>query len=180
MSARLEAVPTEYKGVVYRSKCEAMFARWIELELIGNEKHDCFHYEPEYLRFEDWVPDFSVLRFCKNHPFYPNAFLDYMPRVEFEVVEYKPTSPTKTYVKRLLSRFKNLRDEMVKRHGYLIYLQMTFHLYVGSVWSDKSEHFVVVNTNDEEWEFFETSWDWIADHADAIKSTRFDLEANHA
>jgi len=35
-----EAVPTEYRGVEFRSKSEAMFALWLDLELCCSDQLD--------------------------------------------------------------------------------------------------------------------------------------------
>ena len=73
-----KAVPTEYDGVVYRSKTEAIFAR--ALTKLGAR----FEYEPE-IATKFWTPDFLI---------------ENWEGVSF-VVELKPSAPTKTYIERI-------------------------------------------------------------------------------
>lgn len=180
MSARLEAVPTEYKGVVYRSKCEAMFARWIELEMIGVRNYDHFEYEPKYLEVEGWVPDFCVLQFLKKHLSFSDDYPDFFPRVDFQLIEYKPSKPTKSYLKQFGHRCETLMESLVLQHGSSMRYRLDFSLYYGSLWTEKSDVITVVQMTEDKWFFNEEEFDWLALHADAIRKTRFDLEVNHA
>lgn len=76
---------TEYKGIVFRSKSEAICARAFDL-------CDCkVEYEPEYLGINNWIPDFKITR--KN---------------EISIVEYKPAPVTETYLKFLQQNFISL------------------------------------------------------------------------
>lgn len=77
----MKAIPTEYKGTVFRSKSEAIFARAVDM-------CRCFsatwQYEPDFL-VPGYTPDFKITFFNTVSIF----------------LEYKPTKPTKTYVNRV-------------------------------------------------------------------------------
>lgn len=46
-------IPTDYKGVRFRSKSEAIFARALELR-----GYEIWEYEPRGFEVADWCPDF--------------------------------------------------------------------------------------------------------------------------
>jgi hypothetical protein len=160
--ANLEAIPTEYKGVVYRSKSEAMFARWLELfhESIGC--HYGFRYEPDFLSAE-WIPDFLVWHVEKRRKF---------PRISYTVIEYKPTKPTDLYLSQFDDKcqriFKNesLPQEFRERGSFM--------LYYGSVFNSKTDCYAL--SMQEGPKGYWTGVDWLLGFEDQIKATRFDLE----
>lgn len=77
-----DPIPTQYRGVVFKSKSEAIFAR--ALDLAG-----ClWEYEPEHSKAGDYLFDFFV------------AF-QYGEHVSTALIEYKPDVPNKTYLARL-------------------------------------------------------------------------------
>ncbi len=84
---------TEYKGTVYRSKTEAIFARCLDLS--GYE----FRYE--YRRFADatggYLPDFYIANKSKSRF-----------QQDFFIVEIKPSIPTETYKNKLAESFKKI------------------------------------------------------------------------
>ncbi len=85
------ARPTEYKGLLFRSKCEAIFAR--NLDLVGA----LWEYEPPEFKLSDgWVPDFKIAFLCTACK---------PPHVEWLLAEYKPSEPTPTYLNELYGRF---------------------------------------------------------------------------
>lgn len=89
-----EARPTEYDGVVFRSKSEAIMAR--NLDLTGF----VWEYEPKKLSLQDgWRPDFWVV--------FPRK-LTKSPTIIQVVMEYKPSKPTDTYIKELMRRFSDI------------------------------------------------------------------------
>lgn len=77
-----KATPTDYEGVRFRSKSEAIFAR--AMTLSGLE----WEYEPEV--WTHYSVDFSVLAKVKNW----NIRLRYL-------IEYKPKEPSEAYIERL-------------------------------------------------------------------------------
>jgi len=83
-----EAVPTQYAGVLFRSKSEALFAR--TLELLGY----AWIYEPEWLRCADgYVPDFMYIPAAGDRSFAMD--------MKIFVTEYKPHRPTHAYLDQL-------------------------------------------------------------------------------
>lgn len=164
--AVFEARPTEYKGTVFRSKCEAMFARWLELK--GIEDGDPFGiiYEPKYFTTLDgWVPDFLVW-----------SVLDTdigLAQVQRVLYEYKPSKPTETYLQTYHKRTAELQDTY-KSCGEIGF---SHQLIYGSVYSkDRGRAFG--NPHYQDYGRL-NSWNWIGNFEDAIKATRFDLEAQH-
>lgn len=93
MNATLKPRPTEYLGILFRSKSEAMFARWIDS--MGVQ----WDYEPEALRVGEWRPDFVMQ---------PNAS---QGEIQIFVVEYKPRLPTKAYLGDFSGRFAALSEK---------------------------------------------------------------------
>lgn len=161
--AVLEARPTEYRGVVYRSKCEAMFARWLELKC--TEEGDPFGiiYEPtNYATLDGWVPDFLVWSV-------ENVDVG-MPQLRRILYEYKPSRPTETYLQTYHKRTAELQASYASCCGPGVSHQLIY----GSVY-----------TKDRGRAFGNATWldyqklnplDWIGDFERAIKETRFDLE----
>lgn len=93
MEHSIQATPTDYQGVRFRSKSEAIFARAMDLAGIWWE------YEPDTFRlgsFFDryrWVPDFLVCaRFTESCG---------KPGLENYIIEYKPSVPSDTYFSKL-------------------------------------------------------------------------------
>jgi hypothetical protein len=92
----IKATKTEYNGIVFRSKSEAIFARM--LDQLGYR----WEYEPEYFQVGSYTPDFWVcapLMCC--------------------VVEYKPAEPTQAYKDKLFDIFTSEKYRLV--HGVLVY-----------------------------------------------------------
>lgn len=86
------ARPTEYRGVVFRSKSEAIFARLLELN------HYEWMYEPkDYFALDTgWTPDFWAFHCIQQ---------DGTPLLQSVLIEYKPSDVTDTYKAELLERF---------------------------------------------------------------------------
>lgn len=140
MQCGIEAIPTEWRRVRYRSKCEAMFAVWLYGNLInlnrdlqndGQSRFQVgfdFQYEPQSLVIGRWVPDFFVARvfseFWKQEVF-PKAYYDY------EVIEYKPSEPTQAYLDCFGDRCAQLHEKL--------FLEKTvaYSLFYGSPYGSK-------------------------------------------
>lgn len=176
-----QAAQTEYKGIVYRSKCEAMFARFLELDIYDrqylrsnegpffsgntfNYQSGGFVYEPNGLDVDGWTPDF--LQWCIE--LYPNADVPYLI---YTIIEYKPSKPTQTYIKRFAKRCLLVRDRML-RNG-IRDSQINLRLYFGSVFNESRS---LVSVNGETGDVtIEEDYDWLANYEEDIKETRFDL-----
>jgi len=187
---KLKARKTEYKGIVYRSKCEAMFARYLELwieemrsycnELIEKGEEDLrlyafcgFEYEPQYFSVDGWTPDFVVYQLNpRGISDYPDL-RDDVPKLVAHIIEYKPSVPTSEYIR-----------EWLAKCDYLFYLQRDrypdlrffYEIYFGSVFSDFRG---IIKAERGGAEFTDTldGRDWLKGFEDEIRSTRFDLNA---
>ncbi len=161
--AKFEASPTEYRGVVYRSKSEAMFARYLELE--GEREGDPFGiiYEPEYFTTGDgWTPDF--LRWRVIH-------LDNKPGVLNTLYEYKPSRPTATYINKFVERTREIQNRF-SNDGHC---DLLFLLFFGSVYNE-DRGYAFGGTQIADFTGLR-SIDWMEGYEGAIRTTRFDLEA---
>lgn len=157
--ASLEAVPTEYKGVVYRSKSEAMFARWIELHYGEEGEPFGFVYEPKHLETSDgWVPDFLVWQVQNT--------TCWVPQLSVMVFEYKPSKPTDTYVSRFNSRCRELQSRTNTRMLFCLMFGSVFTQDRGCFWGESES-----NPNQSV-----SRIDWIDRFEKDIRATRFDLE----
>jgi hypothetical protein len=162
MKRNLEASPTEYRGVVYRSKSEAMFARY--LEIAERQCDRCLvYYEPKSLLVDGWTPDFLVTEIFQSIDFG-------CVRVESFVIEYKPSRPTKTYIKKFVARCDVLLSRIEINHLN----RPRFFIYTGSPWSEDSFAAEYYKTED--------GWDlslckgWLDDSTrKELLATRFDL-----
>jgi len=178
-----EARPTEYKGILYRSKSEAMFARYLELDIqtgVLLASHDGplfggdfgrmqggFVYEPKGLCVNGWTPDF--IRW--NQVGGTVCSLE-IPILHYEVIEYKPSKPTDAYVKEFCDRCEVLSD-LIDSIGLINFRHYgEFAIYYGSVFNSSRGRFVYRGP----FSYWDTG-DWLANYADAISATRFDLAA---
>lgn len=169
--AKLDAVPTEYKGVRYRSKCEAMFARWLDLsneELLSvplNWKAFGYEYEPDGMDVDGWKLDFLSWR-VHSSVNKSTGFL--IPTIFYEFIEYKPSKPTGAYLETLGNRFDKLQAKLAFYDGLVV--RSSFSCYCGSTFSEIRD---CINYVDGEWEW--SGYDWLINFESDVKSTRFDL-----
>ena len=82
--SNFKATPTDYKGIRFRSKSEAIFARAMDLAGITE-----WVYEPD--SFDGYTPDFSVVVQISGWSVDPLNYL----------IEYKPASVSKAYLQKL-------------------------------------------------------------------------------
>lgn len=95
----LKPIPTDYRGVRFRSKSEAIFVR--NLELIG---YTIWEYEPRFYRLSDgWSPDFWAV----GQNFKKHIILSLL-------IEYKPSNVTDAYLDKARDRFR-----ILAAHGHL-------------------------------------------------------------
>jgi hypothetical protein len=179
----MKARPTEYKGVRYRSKSEAMFARFLELELderryMGSHKGPWFNnglnngasgfiYEPESLEVDGWKPDFLV------HQTWERIVQGYsLPVTDYQIIEYKPSKPTRTYAEEFALRCAVLFEKFSDRDMWWFSRRCSCVIYWGSVFNE-CRGLVSIEGLEVE---FDGDHDWISDFEEEIKATRFDLE----
>lgn len=174
----IEAIPTEWKGVRYRSKCEAMFAVWLHNNAINanraiqNYGHTFqvgfdFQYEPQSLVIGRWAPDFFVAR----------VFLDFLKQEVFpktsyayEVIEYKPSEPTRTYVDCFKERCARLHQKLFLEKW------VTYSIYYGSPYGSKPSALITWCSTDPE-SGWQTRKGWLQpEFAKTLLNYRFDLK----
>lgn len=164
----IKARRTEYKGIVYRSKSEAMFARY--LELVAQEDTDRgVIYEPKGFDVDGWRPDF-----LQWDVFTGSLQGHEIPHISYRLIEYKPSKPTTTYIKEFQKRcesiLRRLDDkglfDFSRRCDYYIFFGSVFNEDRGSLWFEPGLGVEPVESNE----------DWLAPYIDAVQSTRFDLE----
>lgn len=183
MKKTLKARPTEYRGIVYKSKCEAMFARYLELSVPDTLRtyarynrepnyqsvtpnHCGYVYEPAGFEVGDWVPDFVAF-----WSLMPNTNFQ-LPSMIYEVIEYKPSKPTETYLDEFSARVLAVQALLRQMIGKAE-VMAKYYLYWGSVFSESSG---IVSARDLEWQHLDCEPWLVPEYAQAIRDTRFDLE----
>lgn len=96
-------IPTEYKGTVFRSKAEAVFARTLDLSDMVFD----WMYEPKVHQSHDW--DFEVIVQCVEYC--PTCHQKTLRRGQVLLIEYKPSEPTWTYIENLVRKVGTFVDK---------------------------------------------------------------------
>jgi hypothetical protein len=168
-------------GIRFRSKSEAMFARYLELHVDEN-KRNCapdaslygvigegsggFAYEPKGFSIDGWCFDFLVWKSEWDEDLC-------IPRLRMHFIEYKPSKPTDTYVQefenRCLKVFPKWEDFMDN---------WSASIYYGSVFNTNRGRGDCFPVADGKWRLNWRNIDWLMNFEDQVKSTRFDLIAN--
>lgn len=180
----LIARPTEYKGIQYRSKCEAMFAMWLDIsqswgEAFEKENYNNtlglfktgFCYEPSFLSVNKWTPDFLLWRVTPGGRGESNG-MNGLPYLYWEVIEYKPSRPTQTYVDGFYSKCFEVWNKFSDDKCYHI----DFNIYYGSIFNADRGMFKTHAYEVDRIGFHHDPVDWMGDKVEAIQSYRFDLE----
>lgn len=186
-----KATKTEYRGILYRSKCEAMFARYLELESLelaatgqSNARQDGlnvtnsgfgFQYEPNTL-VEGWNPDFLVWNILvpgRTDGIDKKWFCHSIAIMFLSFIEYKPSRPTEAYCSRFskgvqewLKRFESDHDEARRT---------SFEIFYGNPYEYPNAPCGVLKFENDLW-FDDTECDWLANYVDDIRDYRFDLK----
>lgn len=104
MSNAIAPTPTEYKGIRFRSKSEAVFARFLDLVVTLSTKVT----NSDILTDFWYEPDNASLEFVGAPLTHSWDFI--LPLTDFNfLVEYKPQRPTETYI-------DNLREKVCKHY----------------------------------------------------------------
>lgn len=168
MKARPRARPTEYRGILFDSKCEAMFARFLDLEALEEPlaslypsnvvvpRASGFIYKPQGFTVNDWPPDFLVWSTVIV------MSLPQLPVTRSTIVEYKPSRPTQAY----LDAFLRNAQALLQMFGP----KLDFELYYGSVFNDERGLYEFNNN-----ELLHSGYDWLSGYEEEIRETRFDL-----
>lgn len=173
MKSRLQATPTEYKGVLYRSKCEAMFARYLDLVIAEDcsyapESHGGFQYEPKFLSVGGWTPDFLKWQVSIDN--------DRIPFLYQDVIEYKPSKPTDAHIATFKKRCLRISEFIADTYGSAAYYRTSYQLYYGSVFNASRGFFDTFSIAQDEIGFYFDGSDWLHDYAKDLSSYRFDLK----
>jgi hypothetical protein len=178
----MKARPTEYKGVRFRSKSEAVFARYLDLWLeadqgvsprpnrrsgIVSRGGGGFEYEPITM-VNGWHPDFMLWRTMlpsgDGSRFYSN-----IPKTEIEFIEYKPSRPTKTYCEEWLQKVGQWIDLSIENESEFHYWT-GFAIFFGSPFSSAERGVIRF----EKTFFYDFPIDWV-DEYPSLMDYRFDL-----
>lgn len=171
----MQAIPTEYRGAVYRSKSEAMFAKYLEnyqkdfVLRLGDVIGHGIVYEPKLLRLNGWVPDFLQWEtfISKQFP---------LPISLTTVYEYKPASPTQTYVEAFADKCVAMKKKLNHELGRQSQLA-SFCLLWGSVY-DERQGSIFVHVQNDDATIKYTDAPWLGEEMrKKLLYTRFDLEA---
>ena len=119
--------PTEYRGVKFKSKSEALFARC--LDLANNDVVKiAWSYEPPFLKQPDgYIPDFEIWFIFNAREFYKTS-----PIGVRVVAEYKPAGVTDSYKKILAQRFDRYHQSDYWE-GYTVLIEGSFFNGVESI-----------------------------------------------
>lgn len=157
MTQQYAARPTEYKGIVFRSKSEAIVARGFDLA------GALWWYEPYMFECSDgYVPDFLVTHKYVDPRFGNTEII----RILF--VEYKPSTPTDTYIEELCNRARECLESIPFSE---------FVLLIGSPFSEDIVRGAIIGAD------YVTSLDeshfWMCSFWEEAKKYRFDLISNN-
>jgi len=185
-----KATPTEYKGVTYRSKCEAMFARYLELDGLEaasqsqfssrmggiHVTHDGFgfQYEPPTL-IEGWNPDFLTWIVCtpRADGIAKGWFHHSIPSIRLEFIEYKPQRPSEAYCK----RFSTNTQLWMQAFGESETARRTsFSIHYGNAYKYPEQQCSRIVFEDDYWVDWKDDYDWLANSFEDLLSYRFDLK----
>jgi hypothetical protein len=171
----LKAIPTEYRGVRYRSKSEAMFARWLELDaeeamvLPFGFKSFGFEYEPKGICVDGWSLDFLRWRVQSRENTATGLLI---PTISYDFIEYKPSKPNATYLEVLGRRFRELQENLEFYDGLVC--RSSFYCYYGSVFNNSRGRAQF----DFSGSFCCDDDDWLDVFEEDIRDFRFDLEVS--
>jgi hypothetical protein len=118
----MEAIKTEYKGIIFRSKSEAQLAFMFDNSCLGVTG---WIYEPKKFKLEsEYTPDF--LLFLKTTIY---------------IVEYKPIEPTLTYFNEFKNKYN--RETVIDPYNLIEGAILLFgSVYAGGIFQyfDNNEH----------------------------------------
>lgn len=180
---------TEYNGICFRSKSEAVFARYLDMHLdewsqIGEWMNKTcphirnlslgsrggFEYEPKTL-IDGWNPDFLLWEVSPPHGDKDHFFWS-IPTVEMTYIEYKPSCPTSTYINEWMNYVEKW-VEMARLKSFDCMARTRFKIYYGSIFSSAKRGTIVRypegdHDHDED--------DWLANEEQELLAYRFDLD----
>lgn len=173
--------PTEYRGILFDSKSEAQFARFLELrhedtassfscdgeQFIANTFGNMlggFTYHPELFRQGDYVPDFLRWHVACGETG--------MVAINYELIECKPSEPTKVYIKEFFGRSDFFFEKAKLLYGERGADRLTVSIYFGNSWNESRGRYMKSISN----RITEDRWDWLQPFEERVCSFRYDLE----
>jgi len=155
--------PTEFRGIVYRSKCEAMFALWLHLKHGDNV---VVQYEPDLAELDDYVVDFVVSQPQESSP--SGRLITFDTCIYF--IEYKPSRLTFTYISEVSKKIKNIIERECTGHN----VRVGGFIYFGSVFTCDRGLYSIQRDNE-----IGSCCDcnWLNIYERQIRDYRFDLES---
>lgn len=125
----IQAIPTRYKGVEYRSRSEARFAAFLHYSGFS------FVYEPDFLKLPNlYVPDFAMTFPLHVIPEEDRIFNIGFP-LNLTVIEYKPKIPNEEYLNSLRSNFMQIANRVLD-FGIS---QFQMWLAIGTVYDERTD-----------------------------------------
>lgn len=172
--------PTEYRGITFRSKSEAKYARLLDIVFPNNK----WAYEPKDVHSalgSGYTPDFMCFTPAEN-----------LRRFVAFVIEYKPSPPTRTYVREFFGvRWKQIQDSLGPIHcepmlhcvdfwnRKAILMHSPYHMWEGKDKIPLLEHLKLHNIAGSEyvdgWEMLDQS-EALSDEINEVNKYRFDLK----
>jgi hypothetical protein len=168
----MKARPTEYRGITFDSKSEARIALYLD------HVRCKWAYHPNGVEASDgYRPDFMLVNIADGrNPFYA------LGDVSINLIEYKPSLPTQTYMNELAGRFDQCVESVCRLFTWcdMIPLDVRCCLFVGGMGYSAAES--CYYTRKGEWSSWRPGWcsEWIGQEIDAtmksLSGYRFDLE----
>jgi len=113
MAVKFKAIPTEYRGIRFDSKSEAVFARLLDLHGIDWEHQHPISHEGHDWDFLLWLPDYtSFTAFPNGYDVDEGCSTSARESVRPCLIELKPSEPTDTYLLRLEKGHGSPQNEM--------------------------------------------------------------------
>jgi hypothetical protein len=164
--SQLKAIPTEYKGVTYRSKSEAMFAAWLEMYCEGMKNEtvisQSIEYEPTWSAVGNYVFDFAVHTLISL----PHTVIH-----KIDLIEFNPSWTTQSYRNEWASRCENLRKSRD------LPCALFCKIHEGNFWNGESNSWIEFGKDIFGQFLVEPTGPWIdSATAERIKRIRFDLK----
>lgn len=142
---------------------------WYSEKVFGNYSGG-FVYEPDGFTVDGWTPDFLTwTTFVRNpHPVFNGMKA---PMTDWQLYEYKPSKPTDTYIATFKKRASLLRELIESVFGCDVARCCSIQLYYGSIYTNcRGTVCYLEGANDD--------YDWLSEHEESIRETRFDLKAS--
>ena len=157
MQQTFKPTPTEYRGVRFRSKSEAIFAA-----LLDTAGFEDWLYEPHFLEVSGYTPDFCVPLVSDHND------------LALVIIEYKPAATTATYRNLLTEHCIEMRRKVGLECDYFIVNGSMFEGLPDVLYLEDGKWFQIGSL--QEAPLFGVRHWFGADALNVARSKRFDLE----